>query len=172
VLAASGHGVARPQVAAESRRAVLQDIAACHPCCSTPSSSSPATASPVPAFSNHPPARPTRPQAPPESLEPRRPLQRQPLPLLRPATSDSPPPEHRCRGEPLTVRFCPLQPLNRAPPLVDLLLDLFPHRPRRRLTGNLADAATPRHGGAPPLLRSGAGNLAPVGPARSSPSAQ
>jgi hypothetical protein len=44
------------------------------------------------------------------------------------------PPTHR-RGACSTVSFSLLQPLNRAPPLAGLLLDLFPHRPRRRFTG-------------------------------------
>jgi hypothetical protein len=44
------------------------------------------------------------------------------------------PPAHR-RGARSTVSFSPLQPLNQAPPLADLLLDLFPHRLRCRFTG-------------------------------------
>jgi hypothetical protein len=67
--------------------------------------------------------------------------------LLSEATSQAPPPPddalhavplrppaHR-RGARSTVRFSPLQPLNRARSLAGLLLDLFPHRPRRRFTG-------------------------------------
>jgi hypothetical protein len=70
-----------------------------------PSCSSPAAASPVSAIFIHSLARPTWPPAPLEFEEPRRPLPRQPRPLLRTAADDSPPPERRCRGEPLTVSF-------------------------------------------------------------------
>jgi hypothetical protein len=143
VPAASGHGVAPPRVAAESRRAVLQDIATCRPCHSTSSSSSPTTASPVPAFSNHPLAWPARPQAPPESLEPRRPLQRQPRPLLWPAAGDSPPPERRCRGEPLTVSFPSLHHPKSDPRAGGVHLGHFPH-PSHRRSPESAGAAVAR----------------------------
>jgi hypothetical protein len=79
------------------------------------------------AFFIHSPARPTQPPAPLKSQEPRRPLQRQPRPLLRPATDDSPLPERHYRGELLTVSFPSFHRPKLNPRAGDVPLGLLPH---------------------------------------------
>jgi hypothetical protein len=87
------------------------------------------------ACTGPPPTTPTPPRAPPEHRTPSFPITRPPTTVGHPIPADPlRPPTHR-RGACSTVSFSPLQPLNRAPPLAGLLLDLFPHRPRRRFTG-------------------------------------
>jgi hypothetical protein len=84
-------------------------------------------------------------------------------PTQPPGASTSSPSYHRRRpsssrhhrGERRSMSFFPLQPLNRAPPLASLLIDPFPHRSRRRLTGSLVGAASPRHGGHLPCFAQG-----------------
>jgi hypothetical protein len=92
-----------------------------------PSCSSPMATLPVSAFFIHSPARPTRPPVLPKSQEPRRPLQLQPRPLLWPTVDDTPPPERRYRGEPLTVSFPYLHHPKSDPRAAGVPLGLLPH---------------------------------------------
>jgi hypothetical protein len=102
-----------------------------------------------------PPATSAPPRAPPGRRTPSRPNNRPPATAGHPRRADPLRPTTHRRGARSTVSFSLLQPLNRAPPLVGLLLDLFPHRPHRRLAGNLAGAATPCHGGHLPCFARG-----------------
>jgi hypothetical protein len=87
----------------------------------------PRSASMQTGTSSHGTASPTPPRAPPVLRTSLRAMSQAPPPPDDALHAVSlRPPTHR-RGARSTVSFSPLQPLNRAPPLVGLLLDLFPH---------------------------------------------